>query len=263
MIIEDVQNFGLSQLYQLRGRIGRDKYKAYCYLFYKDKTLSNEAIKRLEAMKEFSELGSGFKLALKDLEIRGAGGILSANQHGFVKDIGYNMFAKLLEEEGKKVKGELSVVQEEECIIIDLHVNALIPSAYIESEEMRILFYRKLADAKDLKAIENIKNELIDRFGKIPQEVQTLFEIANLRFEAKKFCIEKISEDDKYVYLYFLQKADFSKVDIEKLTSDYINTIEFISNKCYGFKFKKGKIKENVIEYLKKFLKRFNFYIRK
>ncbi|MCA6079637.1 MAG: transcription-repair coupling factor [Endomicrobium sp.] len=262
MIIEEAENFGLSQLYQLRGRIGRDRKKAHCYLFYKDKTLNDKAVKRLEAIKEFSELGSGFSLALKDLEIRGAGSILSSSQHGFIRDIGYDMFAKLLEEEGKKVKGDLSEAQEKKNIVIDLQINALIPHKYIEDEDIRILFYRKLSDAQDIKAIEKIKSELLDRFGKIPDETQMLFEIMNLRIAAEKLNIERIAEDNSYIYMYFSQKADFSKADITKLTNDYLKTIEFTAGKYYVLKLKKDMIIANSLEYLKKFLSRLGFYIR-
>jgi transcription-repair coupling factor (superfamily II helicase) len=262
MIIEEAENFGLSQLYQLKGRVGRDRKKAYCYLFYKDKTLSDKAVKRLEAIREFGELGSGFRLALKDLKIRGAGGILSSSQHGFIRDIGYDMFAKLLEEEGKKVKGNTVEPLENKDTTIDLQINALISPAYIEDEDIRILFYRKLSDAQDIKAIENIKSELLDRFGKIPNETQMLFEIINLRLIAKKLDIERIAEDNSYIYLYFLQKVDFSKVDITKLTNDYSKVMELITGKYYAFKLKKDMIDTNTAEYLKEFLSRLRFYIR-
>ncbi|MDR0800153.1 MAG: transcription-repair coupling factor [Endomicrobium sp.] len=262
MIIEEAENFGLSQLYQLRGRIGRNRKKAYCYLFYKDKTLNDEAVKRLEAIKEFSELGAGFRLALKDLEIRGAGSILSSSQHGFIRDIGYDMFAKLLEEEGKKVKGDLSEAQEKKNIAIDLQINALIPHKYIEDEDIRILFYRKLSDAQDIKTIEKIKSELRDRFGKIPDETQMLFEIMDLRIAAEKLNIERIAEDNSYIYVYFSQKADFSKADITKLINDYSKTIEFTADKYYALKLKKDMTIANSLEYLKKFLSRVGFYIR-
>jgi transcription-repair coupling factor (superfamily II helicase) len=262
MIIEDAEDLGLSQLYQLRGRIGRDRKKSYCYLFYKDKTLSDEAVKRLEVIKEFGELGSGFKLALKDLEIRGSGGILSSNQHGFVRDIGYDMFAKLLEEEGKKVKGDVVESQENKNTAVDLHINALILPTYIEDEDIRILFYRKLSDVQDIKAIENMKSELLDRFGKIPNETKMLFEIANLRLAAEKLGIERIAEDNNYICLYFSQDADFSKFDITKLTNDYSKTIEFVMGRYYVIKLKKDKIDIDAVKYLKKFLSRLRFYTR-
>jgi transcription-repair coupling factor (superfamily II helicase) len=263
MIIEEAENFGLSQLYQLRGRIGRGSHKAYCYLFYKDEDLSKEAVKRLEAIKEFSELGSGFRLALKDLEIRGAGGILSPNQHGFVRDIGYDMFAKLLQEEGKKVKcGTLDSAKEDKKIAsIDLRIDALIPNTYVEDENVRILFYRKLSDATNENALEKVKHELIDRFGKIPQETQMLFEVARLRIAAETFNIETISEDSNYIYLYFRQEGDFSKVDIAKFIVAYSDLVEFISGIHYAFKLKKNKITESSIDYVAKFLSRFGLYM--
>ncbi|MDR1926422.1 MAG: transcription-repair coupling factor [Endomicrobium sp.] len=263
MIIEEAENFGLSQLYQLRGRIGRGKEKAYCYLFYKDKTLSDEAIKRLEVMREFSELGSGFKFALRDLEIRGAGGILSESQHGFVIDIGYDMFVKFLDEEGKKIRGDTFAIKEKKHTIIDLQVDALIPNIYIKDENIRILFYRKLSAVKCIKDIEDIKNELLDRFGKIPKEIHMLFEITNLRLIAEKLRIERIAEDRNYIYLYFSQKADFSELDITKFIGDYLQIIEFIPGEYYAFKLKKNMLDTNTIEYLKKFLSRLDFYVLK
>ncbi len=263
MIVEEAENFGLSQLYQLRGRIGRERKKAYCYLFYKDKALSDEAIKRLEAMKEFSELGSGFRLALKDLEIRGAGGILSASQHGFVRDIGYDMFSKLLEEEGKKIKGETSgQTKESNNSEIDLQVSALIPHTYIEDDDIRILFYRKLSDAADFETVEKVKNELTDRFGKIPQETQALFEITNIRLEAERLKIERIFEDTTYIYVYFSHDADFSNADLPKLISDYSGSIQFIAGKTYAFKLKKQANGESSLNYVKALLPKLNFYLK-
>jgi transcription-repair coupling factor (superfamily II helicase) len=263
MVIEEAENFGLSQLYQLRGRVGRGSDKAYCYLFYKDKNLSDEAIKRLEAMKEFSELGSGFRLALKDLEIRGAGGILSSSQHGFVRDIGYDMFAKLLQEEGKKVKSGMpdDANEDKKIASIDLRIDALIPNAYVEDENIRILFYRKLSDATNENALAKVKHELIDRFGKIPQETQMLFEVARLRIAAETFNIETISEDNNYIYLYFHQEGDFSKIDLQKFISNYSDLVEFISGRHCAFKLKKSKITESSIEYVAKFLSRLDLYM--
>ncbi|MDR1522497.1 MAG: transcription-repair coupling factor [Endomicrobium sp.] len=256
MIVEEAENFGLSQLYQLRGRIGRNRQKAYCYLLYKDKKLSDEATKRLEAMKDFSELGSGFRLALKDLEIRGAGGILSKSQHGFVRDIGYDMFSKLLKEEGNKLKGDgnITEIDDRENASIDLQVNALITQGYIPQDDIRILFYRKLSDADNQETIENIRSELLDRFGKIPQETKMLLNIAKLRLLAQKIGVERISEDSKYLYIYFFETLDFSKLDITKLINNYSNKIEFISGKNYAFKLIKNITNEDTVEYVKNFL---------
>jgi transcription-repair coupling factor (superfamily II helicase) len=264
MIIEEAENFGLAQLYQLRGRIGRGSDKAYCYLFYKDENLSGEAVKRLEAIKEFSELGSGFKFALKDLEIRGAGGILSSSQHGFVRDIGYDMFAKLLEEEGERVKNGMPDDEKEsrKTTCIDLRLDALIPNTYVEDENIRILFYRKFSDATNENMLEKVKNELIDRFGKIPKEVQMLFEVASLRITAETFNIETISEDNNYIYLYFYKEGNFSRINIAKFIADYLDIVEFISGKHYAFKLKKSKILESSMNYLTKFLPKLHLYIK-
>ncbi|MDR0617652.1 MAG: transcription-repair coupling factor [Endomicrobium sp.] len=256
MIIEEAESFGLSQLYQLRGRIGRNSQKAYCYLLYKNKNLSDESIKRLHAMKDFSELGSGFRLALKDLEIRGAGAILSKSQHGFVRDIGYDMFSKLLKEEGSKLKGNVDIAKTEtqENTVIDLQINALIPQDYIAQEDIRILFYRKLSDANSQEAIDGIKLELLDRFGKIPQETQMLLNITNLRLLAQKIGIERISEDIKYLYIYFFKTLDFSNLDIARLINNYSNKIKFVSGKHYAFKLIKDIHDVNIVEYIKDFL---------
>jgi transcription-repair coupling factor (superfamily II helicase) len=263
MVIEEAENFGLSQLYQLRGRIGRGKKKAYCYLFYKDKALSAEAIKRLEVMKEFSKLGSGFNFALRDLEIRGAGGILSAKQHGFVIDIGYDMFEKFLAEESKKIRGDILVSKEKKYTILDLQVNSLISNEYVKDENIRILFYRKLSAVKYIKEVEDIKSEMVDRFGKIPKETQTLFEIVSLRLIAEKLNIERIFEDRNYIYLYFSKNLDFLKLNVTQFMTDYLQIVEFISDKQYAFKLKKNMIYTDTIRYLNFFLCRLNFYILK
>ncbi|MFA6914109.1 MAG: transcription-repair coupling factor [Endomicrobiia bacterium] len=262
MIIEDAQNFGLSQLHQLRGRIGRDKKKAYCYLLYKDKNLSDEAIKRLEAMKEFSDLGSGYKLALKDLEIRGAGGILSSKQHGFVRDVGYDMFSRLLEEEGRKVKG-ISTKQENKQVVteIDLQVEAFIPQDYIEDEDIRILFYRKISNIMKEEEIINIENELKDRFGKLPEPVNNLFEVSKIKIKSTKLHMERLSEDKKYIYIYFLQDADFNNIDIMSFINDHKHLVEF--NRTNSFSFKLIKTDVNKWNFLNTFLNNFKKYIRK
>ncbi len=262
MIIEDAQNFGLSQLHQLRGRIGRDKQKAYCYLLYKNTDMNDDAIKRLEAMKNFSELGSGYKIALKDLEIRGAGGILSSKQHGFVRDIGYEMFSRLLAEEGQKVKGIYNDEKEKKLPVeIDLYVDAYIPTEYIENEDIRILFYRKISDITNIYEIEDISNELKDRFGKLPQSVDNLFKIAEVKINAEAVSVERVSEDKKYLYVYFKKDTDFGKVNTMQFIRDYENVIEFIRNDNFSFKILKDKIFDtNYIKYLAKFLNEFKFY---
>jgi transcription-repair coupling factor (superfamily II helicase) len=259
MIIEDVQNFGLSQLYQLRGRIGRNTQKAYCYMFYDDKGLTDTAVKRLEALKEFNNLGSGFKLALKDLEIRGAGGILSANQHGFVKDVGYDMFVKMLEEEGGNIKSGISDMNSENRlneidVEINLRSNALLPVSYIQDEEIRVLFYRKLAEVHNIDAIDSIKKELTDRFGNLPIEALNLFDITVLKLEAKKLNIEAIRESDSYISVHFYKAEALSHNNLRKLVHIYAKSIEFIVGKN-AFKLNKKYLGQfNNIEFVRKML---------
>ncbi len=262
MIIEDAQNFGLSQLHQLRGRIGRDKQKAYCYLLYKKTDMNEDAIKRLEAMKNFSELGSGYKIALKDLEIRGAGGILSSKQHGFVRDIGYEMFSRLLAEEGQKVKGIYNDTKDNKLSVeIDLYVDAYIPQEYIEDEDIRILFYRKISNISTSEEIFDITNELKDRFGKIPRSVDNLFKIAEIKIKAEAVFVERVSEDKKYLYIYFKKDADFSKVNMMLFIRDYENIVEFLRNDNFSFKILKEKIFDgNYIKYLFEFFTQFKEY---
>ena len=261
MIIEDAQNFGLSQLHQLRGRIGRDKQKAYCYLLYNKKDLTDESVKRLEAMKTYSDLGSGYKIALKDLEIRGAGGILSAKQHGFVRDIGYDMFSKLLEEEGRKVRGiNKEDIETKKATEIDLYIDGFIPQEYIEDEDIRILFYRKISNITKQDAITEIANELKDRFGKIPQPVQNLFEVTKLKIKFSKLFIERVSEDKKYFYVYLSQDINFDKLNIPLFINDYKNLLEFSNTNSYCFKL--IKTDTNKFDFLNRFADNFKKYFK-
>ena len=262
MIIEDAQNFGLSQLHQLRGRIGRDKQKAYCYLLFKEKDMNDDAIKRLEAMKNFSELGSGYKIALKDLEIRGAGGILSAKQHGFVRDIGYEMFARLLEEEGHKVRGVAPKQEQKNDVEVDLYIDAYIPQDYIEDEDIRILFYRKISNIYKEEEIVEISNELTDRFGKIPKNVKNLFQITQIKILASKVYIKRLSEDKKYWYIYIKEDINFNKFNFLQFIKDYNSLVEFNKMNSFCFKLLKNKIHINNIDYIVQFLKEFKKYMK-
>ena len=262
MIIEDSVNFGLSQLHQLRGRIGRDKQKAYCYLLYNKENLTDESVKRLQAMKEFSELGSGYKLALKDLEIRGAGAILSSKQHGFVKDVGYDMFARMLEEEGKKIRNIKNENKQEEINTeIDLQIEAHIPNSYIEDEDIRILFYRKIAAVTKLAEIEDIKDELTDRFGKLPKPVENLFEICKIKIKAHKLEIIRLYEDKNFISIFFSTTFTADKIDIVLFINKYKNKIEFIRNNFYGFKLKKDLDTDN-LKFINIFLDNFKTFIK-
>lgn len=193
MIIYDADKMGLSQLYQLRGRVGRSTRQGYAYLMYeKDKVLSEVAEKRLKAIKEFTEFGSGFKVAMRDLEIRGAGNILGSKQHGHMAIIGYDLYVKMLNEAIKKVKGE--EIEENIDVEIELNVSAYIPNTYIEDEVTKIDMYKKIASIENLKDKYEIEEELEDRFSDIPKPVTTLLKIAYIKTLCKNLKIEKVTQ---------------------------------------------------------------------
>ena len=191
MIVYDADKMGLAQLYQLRGRVGRSNRQGYAYFMYeKDKILSEVAEKRLKAIKEFTEFGSGFKIAMRDLEIRGAGNILGPQQHGHMAVIGYDLYVKMLNDAIRKVKGE--VVKEEVDTEVDLPVNAYIPDTYIDDELIKIEMYKKIASIENEEDMADIREELEDRFSDIPKSVDTLISIAYIKTLCKKLNIEKI-----------------------------------------------------------------------
>jgi len=195
LIVEDADRLGLAQLYQLRGRVGRSNKLAYAYFtFRKDKVLSEEAAKRLSAIKEFTELGSGFKIAMRDLEIRGAGSIVGKLQHGHINAVGYDMYIRLLSEEIRRLKGE--EIQPEIEPQIDIRVNAYISSEYIDDDKERINMYKKISSIDTKEDVQEIYDELIDRFGDIPKEVDNLIKIAYIKFLCKRLGILSISQND-------------------------------------------------------------------
>jgi len=253
MIVEEAENFGLAQLYQLRGRIGREKQKAYCYLFYTPELVTEDSSKRLEALMEFSELGSGFRLALRDLEIRGAGNILSAEQHGFVKEIGFELYSRLIEEASQSMsKG--AQIKEEFKTTLDFIIPAHIPADYVQSEEIRVMFYRKLAGAKTGKELEEIKAELTDRFGKIPKPAENLFELADIKLLAEKKKIKRIVEDEKYLNIFFPEETALSQGKVIEIADRFKEQIEFLRGEKKGVKIIKTNIPSPYFQFLKKFL---------
>ena len=203
LIIENADRFGLSQLHQLRGRIGRSNRRAYAYLtFTKSKVLSEISQKRLTAIREFTEFGSGFKIAMRDLELRGAGNILGAQQHGHMEDVGYDMYLKLLGDAVKEEKGELPTQREDSDCLVDISLAAHIPESYIESLTLRLDVYKLIADIRTKEDAEDVIDELIDRFGDIPKSVMGLIEIALIRNKAADMGIYEIKQNDLNVLLY-------------------------------------------------------------
>ncbi|MCS7242130.1 MAG: transcription-repair coupling factor [Candidatus Caldatribacterium sp.] len=199
LIVDFAPFFGLAQLYQLRGRVGRFDKEAYAYFLY-PKHLTPEARERLEALLEFGGTGSGLKLALRDLEIRGAGNILGTEQHGFIQEVGFSLYVKLLEEEIARQRGEEIGTSGPEPVI-RLREEAFIPSSYVESETERLRFYQRLFAARTEKDREELATELEDRFGRMPEEVRRLFEITRLRSYAKITQVVSVEERGDGIYL--------------------------------------------------------------
>jgi transcription-repair coupling factor (superfamily II helicase) len=201
MVIEKAEEFGLAQLYQLRGRVGRGQRKAHCYLFYSEGKLTEDAEKRLQAVYEFAKLGSGFKLALRDMEIRGAGEVLGSRQHGFVQDVGLNLYCQFISQSISQLKGEGT--KERTVPLVDVNIPAYIPQEYIPQDEIRITFYRKFMSAKDKKELHQIQDELEDRFGAPPEPLHNLVSVMELRLLMSKLHITQVKETDRYILFKF------------------------------------------------------------
>lgn len=202
LIIENADCMGLSQLHQLRGRVGRSSRRAYAYFtFRRNKVLTEIQQKRLAAIREFTEFGSGFKIAMRDLELRGAGNIMGAQQHGHMESVGYDMYLKLLGEAVSEERGETPETKDLDCLI-DISVDAHIPESYVESLTLRLDVYRRIADIRNIEDSDDVKDELRDRFGEIPQSVQGLIDIALIRNKAYSMGIYEIRQNENSLLLY-------------------------------------------------------------
>lgn len=218
IIVENADRMGLAQLYQIRGRVGRSDRQGYAYITYKrDKLLSEIADKRLKAIKEFTEFGSGFKIAMRDLEIRGAGSLLGEIQHGHLEQVGYDTYCRLLDEVIKEMKG--IKVKEEIDVQIDLNVTSYIPDSYIADSNQKIEIYQNIALCRNEENIQDVIDEIIDRFGDMPQELEKLIEIARIKNMAKLLNIIKISNKPGNIIFTF-ENSDFN-ININKLVEEY------------------------------------------
>ena len=213
IIIQDADKMGLSQLYQLRGRVGRSNRVAYAYLCYKkDKIMSEISEKRLQTIKDFTEFGSGFKIAMRDLEIRGAGNLLGAQQHGHMEAVGYDMYCKLLNDAVKELKGE--VVEEDFETQIDLNISAYIPPFYIKNEAQKLEIYKKIALIQTEDDYFDVQEEIEDRYGNMPKSVQKLLDIVLIKGKAHKLDIISIMQKKDNIVVSFKSDARLDPVRI-------------------------------------------------
>jgi transcription-repair coupling factor (superfamily II helicase) len=215
LIVHDADRMGLSQLYQLRGRVGRSNRVAYAYFTYrKDKALSEVAEQRLQAIKEFTELGSGFKIAMRDLSIRGAGNLLGAQQHGFIDSVGFDLYSQMLKEAIEERQGS----GEEEKVDVEININldAYIPDQYIVDGRMKIDMYKRFRGIESLEDLEDLKEEMMDRFGDYPAEVGYLFKVAEMKVYAAENGVESVMQSKTEISILLTEKAS-AEIDGQKL----------------------------------------------
>ena len=260
MIIEDADRFGLSQLYQLRGRVGRSSRTAYAFLLYRrDKVLTEVAEKRLSVIREFADFGSGFKIAMKDLEIRGAGNVLGNSQHGHMAAVGYDLYCKMLNQAVNNLKGIKNEYEFETTIDVD--VDAYIPATYIKSEYQKLDIYKRIAALENMDELSDMKDELSDRYGSVPSCADNLLMIALIKSKAHKFGMIEIKggvthqESGTAVWrtvMTVYPKAELDPDAIKKLLDEYGGAIQMRvdANPAFIWTVTKKKF-TNAKEYLK------------
>ena len=254
MIVNNADKMGLSQLYQLRGRVGRTNKIAYAYFVYtKDKILTEVAEKRLKALKDFTELGSGFKIAMRDLEIRGAGNMMGSSQHGHMAAIGYDLYCRMLEDTVRLIKGDIA--REPIETTGDLKVDAYISSHYIEDEIQKIEIYKKIAAIESLEEYKDIEEELKDRYSQIPDAVYNLMDIAYIKTLAKKLSIEDIKEMTKEVRFKFTEGYTGFNEIYKLLIKEYKDNITLYFGETPFFAVKINTLKkEELLNFYKELL---------
>ena len=242
MIIHDADNMGLAQLYQLRGRVGRSNRTAYAFLMYRrDKMLKEVAEKRLHAIREFTELGSGIRIAMRDLEIRGAGNLLGAEQHGHMEAVGYDLYCKMLNESVQELKGEADPVGDFETVI-DVDIDAYIPEKYIPAESQKLDVYKSIAAIGSQEEYDDMLEELVDRFGEPPRAVQNLLAIANLKALAHKVYVAEVNQKDDHIKFVMYEKAPADPKKIEALIRRHNGRMKFVVENPPYFLYTKPRV---------------------
>ncbi len=253
LLVYDADQFGLAQLYQLRGRVGRSHRLAYAYLTYRrDKMITEDAKKRLQAIKEFTELGSGFKVALRDLEIRGAGNILGAEQHGFVVEIGFDLYCRLLEEAVAKIKN-MPPREEAPQPRIDLQLNAYLPSSYITNQEQKIDLYQRIYSLSSREEVKEVEAEMRDRFGAPPSPVKNLLAAASLRILARIMGIASLQQQDGVVEITFNPGVKIDGARYRPGAGRTRERVAFVAGAPFRIKFR-SELRETLLSDLINFL---------
>lgn len=228
MIIHDADRLGLSQLYQIRGRIGRSNRTSFAFLMYKrDKLLREEAEKRLQAIREFTELGSGIKIAMRDLELRGAGNILGAEQHGHMEAVGYDLYCKMLNEAVLALKGQENEEEKFETVV-DCDIDAFIPDGYIKNEYLKLDVYKRISTIENDDEYMDMQDELMDRFGDIPRSVDNLLRVAELKAMAHRCYVTEVNINRQEVRMELFPKAKLDVTGIPGLIAEYKNALRFV-----------------------------------
>jgi len=250
LIVKDAENFGLAQLYQLRGRVGRSSRQAYAYLmFRRDKILSELAEKRLLAIKEFTDFGSGYKIAMRDLQLRGAGNILGIRQHGHIAEVGFSLYCKMLEQAIKEAKGE--IVEEEESTIVDIPIDAHIPDWYIRDQERKVELYHYIAGLDNEEEVYELKKDLEQQFGDIPDALSRLLLVAVVRILSTKANIKQICFEKGCFIFKFDENVLLDMTKLLKIIEDYKDRIRFVKHdKGFEIKLMTIKVKELNIGHL-------------
>jgi transcription-repair coupling factor (superfamily II helicase) len=234
IIVNRADTLGLAQLYQLRGRVGRSRHRAYAYLLVpKRRRLTDEQRKRLKTLTEFTDLGSGFKVAMRDLEIRGAGNILGPQQSGYIAEVGFDLYCKLLEEAVKELKGEPVEVRAETRIETDL--SALIPDTYVEDDRQRVIFYKRLVGTREKGDVEELEQELVDRYGPVPAEAKNLLSFQVIRILAATAGIERVVVKRSAIVFEAAGDRTFSVEEIENIVKGGVD-IEIQAAERHGIR---------------------------
>ncbi len=262
MIIDGAEMLGLSQLYQLRGRVGRSNRIAYAFLMYrKDRMLTETAEKRLKAIREFTDLGAGYKISLRDLEIRGAGNLLGAEQHGQMESVGYDLYCKMLNEAILAMKGETEIRESFETQI-DADVDAYIPSTYIRNEILKLDMYKRIASIETKDDMEEMQDEMTDRFGELPSCVNLLLNVAYLKALAHKAYVEKLTLRSGFLVLQMYRDAHLRVEELPALINSYPRRVQVQTGERPVFTYEMETVRTTPNDIYKIFVEAENFLVK-